>query len=60
VLFRFATILLQKSASCRLGYDYNNTSRQDSSLGYKTPAAYAGALTAPKGVTSVEALTATG
>ena len=39
--------------------DYN-TARPHSSLGYKTPAAYAGTLTAPKGVTSVEALTATG
>jgi putative transposase len=39
--------------------DYNTT-RPHSSLGYKTPAAYAGALTAPKGVTSVEALTAAG
>jgi putative transposase len=36
--------------------DYNTT--RHSSLGYKPPAAYAGALTAPKGVTSVEALTA--
>jgi putative transposase len=39
--------------------DYN-TARPHSSLGYKTPAAYAGALTAPNGVTSVEALTAAG
>jgi putative transposase len=39
--------------------DYN-TARPHSSLGYKTPAAYAGTLTAPKGVTSVEALTAAG
>jgi len=39
--------------------DYN-TARPHSSLGYKTPAAYAGTLTAPKGVTLVEALTATG
>jgi putative transposase len=39
--------------------DYN-TGRPHSSLGYKTPAAYAGTLTAPKGVTSVEALTAAG
>jgi transposase InsO family protein len=39
--------------------DYN-TARPHSSLGYKTPAAYAGTLTAPKGVTVVEALTATG
>ena len=30
--------------------DYN-TARPHSSLGYKTPAAYAGTLTAPKGVT---------
>ncbi len=37
--------------------DYN-TARPHSSLGYKTPAAYAGTLTAPKGVTLVEALTA--
>ena len=36
--------------------DYN-TARPHSSLGYKTPAAYAGTLTAPKGVTLVEALT---
>jgi hypothetical protein len=34
--------------------DYN-TARSHSSLGYKTPAAYAGTLTAPKGVSSVEA-----
>ena len=33
-------------------YDYN-TARPHSSLGYKTPAAYAGTLTAPKGATSV-------
>ena len=39
--------------------DYN-TARPHSSLGYKTPAAYAGTLTAPKGVTSAEALTAAG
>jgi putative transposase len=39
--------------------DYN-TARPHSSLGYKTPAAYAGTLTAPKGVTSVEALIAAG
>ena len=39
--------------------DYN-TARPHSSLGYKTPAAYAGTLTAPKGVTSVEALNAAG
>ena len=39
--------------------DYN-TARPHSSLGYKTPAAYAGTLTAPKGVTLAEALTATG
>ena len=39
--------------------DYN-TARPHSSLGYKTPAAYAGTLTAPKGVTLVEALTAVG
>jgi hypothetical protein len=39
--------------------DYN-TARPHSSLGYKTPAAYAGTLTAPKGVTLVEALTAAG
>jgi transposase InsO family protein len=39
--------------------DYN-TARPHSSLGYKTPAAYAGTLTAPKGVTSVETLIATG
>jgi len=31
--------------------DYN-TARPHSSLGYKTPAAYAGTLNAPKGVTS--------
>jgi hypothetical protein len=31
-----------------------------SSLGYKTPAAYAGKLTAPNGVKSAEALTAAG
>jgi putative transposase len=39
--------------------DYN-TARPHSSLGYKTPAAFADTLTAPKGVTLVEALTATG
>jgi transposase InsO family protein len=39
--------------------DYN-TARPHSSLGYKTPAAYAGTLIAPKGVTSVEALIAAG
>jgi transposase InsO family protein len=39
--------------------DYN-TARPHSSLGYKTPAAYAGTLTAPNGVTSTEALTAAG
>ncbi len=39
--------------------DYN-TARPHSSLDYKTPAAYAGTLTAPKGVTLVETLTAIG
>jgi transposase InsO family protein len=39
--------------------DYN-TARPHSSLGYKTPTAYAGTLTAPKGVTLVEALAAAG
>jgi putative transposase len=39
--------------------DYN-TARPHSSLGYKTPAAYAGTLTAPKGVTLAEALNAAG
>jgi transposase InsO family protein len=39
--------------------DYN-TARPHSSLGYKTPAVYAGTLTAPKGVTLGEALIATG
>jgi len=39
--------------------DYN-TARPHSSLGYKTPVAYAGTLTAPNGVTLAEALTATG
>ena len=39
--------------------DYN-TARPHSSLGYKTPAAYAGTLTAPQGVTLAEALTAAG
>jgi putative transposase len=39
--------------------DYN-TARPHSSLGYKTPAAYADTLTAPKGVTSAEALAAAG
>jgi putative transposase len=39
--------------------DYN-TARPHSSLGYKTPAVYAGTLTAPKGVTLVEALAAAG
>jgi transposase InsO family protein len=37
--------------------DYN-TARPHFSLGYKTPAAYAGTLTAPKGVTLAVALTA--
>src|SRR5487761_1965388 len=39
--------------------DYN-TARPHSSHGYKTPAAYAGTLTAPKGVTLAEALIAAG
>lgn len=39
--------------------DYN-TARPHSSLGYKTPADYAGTLNAPKGVTLAEALTAAG
>lgn len=39
--------------------DYN-TARPHSSLGYKTPAAYADTLATPDGVTLVEALTATG
>ena len=39
--------------------DYN-TARPHSSLGYKTPAAYAGTLTALKGVTLAEALIAAG
>ena len=39
--------------------DYN-TARPHSSLGYKTPAAYAGTLAAPKGVTLVQALIAAG
>ena len=39
--------------------DYN-TARPHSSLQYKTPAAYAGTLIAPKGVTSAEALIVTG
>lgn len=39
--------------------DYN-TARPHSSLGYKTPASYAGTLTAPKGVTLAQALTAAG
>mgnify|MGYP003336424280 CR=1 FL=1 len=39
--------------------DYN-TERPHSSLGYKTPAAFAGTLAAPKGVTLAEALTAAG
>lgn len=39
--------------------DYN-TARPHSSLGYKTPAAYAGTLTAPNGVTSAETLIAAG
>jgi transposase InsO family protein len=39
--------------------DYN-TARPHSSLSYKTPAAYASTLTAPKGVTSAEALIAAG
>jgi putative transposase len=39
--------------------DYN-TARPHSSLGYKTPATYAGTLTAPKGVTLAETLAAAG
>ena len=39
--------------------DYN-TARPHSSLDYKTPAAYAGSLTAPKGITLAQALTAAG
>ena len=39
--------------------DYN-TARPHSSLGYKTPTAYAGTLNAPKGATSAEALIAAG
>jgi transposase InsO family protein len=39
--------------------DYN-TARPHSSLGYKTPAAYAGTLTAPKGVILAQALIAAG
>ena len=39
--------------------DYN-TRRPHSSLGYKTPAAYADHLTAPKGVSTAEALIAAG
>jgi putative transposase len=39
--------------------DYN-IARPHSSFGYKTPAAYAGTLTAPKGVTLVETLPAAG
>ena len=39
--------------------DYN-TARPHSSLGYKAPAAYAGTLTAPNGVTLAEALIAAG
>lgn len=39
--------------------DYN-TARPHSSLGYKTPAAYAGTLNTPKGVTLAEALIAAG
>ena len=49
---------------CRLAYIVNptdyNTARPHSSLGYKTPAAYAVTLTAPKGVTLAEALIAAG
>jgi hypothetical protein len=36
------------------------TAKPHSSPGYKTLAAYAGTLTAPKGVTSVEAVIAAG
>ena len=39
--------------------DYN-TARPHSSLGYKTPAAYADTLTAPEGASQAEALIATG
>ena len=39
--------------------DYN-TARPHSSLGYKTPAAYADTLTAPEGASPAEALSATG
>lgn len=38
----------------------NNTARPHSSLGYKTPAAYADTLTVPKGVILAAALTAAG
>jgi transposase InsO family protein len=38
----------------------NNIARPHSSLGYKTPAAYAGTITKPKGVTLVETLPAAG
>ena len=37
-----------------------NTARRHSSIGYKTPTAYAGTLTASKGATLAEALTAAG
>lgn len=43
-----------------MGKAQYNTARPHSSLGYKTPAAYAGTLIAPKGVTLAEALTAAG
>jgi putative transposase len=39
--------------------DYN-TARPHSSLGYQTPAAYTGKLTAPEGATTAEALIAVG
>ena len=40
--------------------DYNTARPHSARRGYKTPAAYAGTLTAPKGVTLVEALNAAG
>jgi len=43
----------QAHQSRRWVVDYN-TARPHSSLGYKTPAAYAGTLIAPKGVTLAE------
>ena len=55
-----SSISIRPVGSIRAWVTDYNTARPHSSLGYKTPAAYAGTLTAPKGVTLVEALNAAG